>query len=104
MAFINEPTSIEFTVSNLNQSKYSETTLQYQIQIEKLSSYEGNITYTLYESSDSGSAYIQVAIGTNSLTYPQTKEKQLPAGIFTKHYFTLEYSSDSENYDQSLLV
>ena len=100
---INKLASIEFTVSNDDQANYSQTALQYRIQIEKSSSYEGNITYKLYESSDSGSTYSQVATGTNSLTCPQTEQKQLPAGAPTKHYFKLEYTSDSENYDQSLL-
>lgn len=100
---INKTASIEFTVSNNDQANYSQTALQYQLQIEKSSSYEGNITYVLYESSNSGSTYSQVASGTNSLTYPQTEQKQLPVGTPTKHYFKLEYTSDSENYDQSLL-
>ena len=105
MALINEHASIEFTVPNLDQAKYSQTALQYTIKIEKMSSEEGNIAYTLYER-DSASEYtVRVASGTNSLTYSPTTypaTEQLPAGTFDKHFFRLIYKPSFENRDQPL--
>ena len=105
VALINEHASIEFTVPNLDQAKYSQTALQYTIKIEKMSSEEGNIAYTLYERDSAGEYTVRVASGTNSLTYSPTTHpatKQLPAGTFDKHFFRLIYKPSFENRDQPL--
>ena len=92
--------SIQFTISNEENNKISETELEYSINIEKKSSVAGNIEYTLYESSDSGANYTQVANGTNSLKY--SPKAQLSAGTLINHFYKLEYKADFESLDQTL--
>lgn len=93
--------TMTFTVSNSDQEKYSETALGYTIKIDKSSSENGDIVFTLKESNDSGNTYTQqVAEETNSLTYSSLTP--LPAGAQATHYFQLEYTPSFENHNQSL--
>lgn len=97
---VNSYPTIQFTISNEENGKISETALEYSINIEKKSSVDGNIQYTLYKSSDSGANYTQVADGCNSLKY--SPKEQLPAGTLINHFYKLEYKAAFESFNQTL--
>ena len=105
VAVVNSSSTIQFTVSNKENGKISETALQYKISIEKNSELPQNSMYFWLSETDENGKTLPAGVGVagaGSDSAVSYSKKQLPAGKFECHYYKLEYRTSVESLGQTL--
>lgn len=100
---VNEDNHIQFTISNTENDKISETALEYKISIKKnteVSDKSMSMYFWIIETDAEGNNRNMKKDGWDSVEY--LSKKQLPAGSSEYHYYDLIYETYCENSDKPL--